>query len=63
MARRDGWMAEHMLILRLTDEKTGKQYHVTAAFPLACGKTNFAMLQPTILGYKVETIGDSFAYR
>ena len=62
MARRDGWMAEHMLILRLTDEKTGKQYHVTAAFPSACGKTNLAMLQPTIEGYKVETVGDDIAW-
>ena len=62
MARRDGWMAEHMLILRLTDEKTGKQYHVTAAFPSACGKTNLAMLQPTIPGYKVETVGDDIAW-
>ena len=62
MARRQGWMAEHMLILRLTDEKTGKQYHVTAAFPSACGKTNLAMLQPTIPGYKVETVGDDIAW-
>ncbi|MDN6486001.1 MAG: phosphoenolpyruvate carboxykinase (GTP) [Ancrocorticia sp.] len=62
MARRDGWMAEHMLILRLTDEKTGKQYHVTAAFPSACGKTNLAMLQPTIPGYKVSTVGDDIAW-
>lgn len=62
MARRDDWMAEHMLILRLTDEKSGKQYHVTAAFPSACGKTNLAMLQPTIPGYKVETVGDDIAW-
>ena len=62
MAKRDGWMAEHMLILRLTDEASGKQYHVTAAFPSACGKTNLAMLQPTIPGYKVETIGDDIAW-
>ncbi|MBR5951025.1 MAG: phosphoenolpyruvate carboxykinase (GTP), partial [Actinomycetaceae bacterium] len=62
MARDDDWMAEHMLILRLTDEKTGKQYHVTAAFPSACGKTNLAMLQPTIPGYKVETLGDDIAW-
>lgn len=62
MARRDGWMAEHMLILRLTDEKSGQRYHVTAAFPSACGKTNLAMLQPTIPGYKVETVGDDIAW-
>lgn len=62
MARRDGWMAEHMLILRLTQESTGKQFHVTAAFPSACGKTNLAMLQPTIPGYKVETVGDDIAW-
>ena len=62
MARRAGWMAEHMLVLRLTRESTGKQYHVTAAFPSACGKTNLAMLQPTIPGYKVETVGDDIAW-
>ncbi|WP_216378785.1 phosphoenolpyruvate carboxykinase (GTP) [Arcanobacterium phocae] len=62
MARRDTWMAEHMLILRLTNEKTGRQFHVTAAFPSACGKTNLAMLQPTIAGYKVETVGDDIAW-
>ncbi|QRV02378.1 phosphoenolpyruvate carboxykinase (GTP) [Arcanobacterium phocisimile] len=62
MARRDTWMAEHMLILRLTDEKTGRQFHVTAGFPSACGKTNLAMLQPTIDGYKVETVGDDIAW-
>ena len=62
MAKRDGWMAEHMLVLRLTRESTGQQYHVTAAFPSACGKTNLAMLQPTIPGYKVETVGDDIAW-
>ena len=62
MARRDNWMAEHMLILRLTRESTGQQFHVTAAFPSACGKTNLAMLQPTIPGYKVETVGDDIAW-
>ena len=61
MAKEEGWMAEHMLILKLTNPE-GKAFHIAGAFPSACGKTNLAMITPTLEGWTAEVVGDDIAW-
>ena len=61
MAKEEGWMAEHMLILKLTNPE-GKVFHIAGAFPSACGKTNLAMITPTLEGWTAEVVGDDIAW-